>query len=157
MKVDPVNAANALTDSHVRHVQVTSGWTVLVNDFGKFDPKTKVDRVMNSRKDDRNGLTYEDIGESFMRRTEDRPVIQANALRVRNSVLPNGFLLGVVALPLPTATIGSTAVIEVTPTPASFPLPPPDINFLIPRTDHAVVKSVNMNPPTMTDRTLRTF
>jgi hypothetical protein len=41
-----------------------------------------------------------------------------------------------------------------TSTSTPFPLA---INFRIPRTDQAVVNSVNTNPPTMTERTLRTF
>ena len=52
-----------------------------------------------------------------------------------------------------------TAVVDVT-TSTSMPIPLPlplAINFRIPRTDHAVVNSVNANPPTMTERTLRTF
>lgn len=75
----------------MRPVVVTRGWTAFVKDFGRLDPKTNEESVMKKRNEDWRGLIHWDAGEFFVRATVDAPVIQANALRVRNNVLLNAF------------------------------------------------------------------
>ena len=75
----------------MRRVVVTRGWTVFVNDFGRLAPKTNAESVMNRMKYDWMGLIHWYAGVFFVRVTLDVPVIQANALRVRNNLLLNAF------------------------------------------------------------------
>mmetsp|Transcript_8995 Transcript_8995/g.20290 ORF Transcript_8995/g.20290 Transcript_8995/m.20290 type:complete len:223 (+) Transcript_8995:827-1495(+) len=106
---------------------------------------------MKRRKDDWRGLIHCDVGAFFITATVDIPVIQAKALRLRNNVLLNGFGVSFVTgvFEAMTSVAFSASGMDWLPLP-SF------INFLTPRTDHAVVSSVNRKPPMITVNTLRT-
>ena len=52
MNVEPVSSANSLEATQVNPVQVTNGCTTFVNDLGKLAPNTKVESVVDRRKDD---------------------------------------------------------------------------------------------------------
>ena len=149
MKVDPVSDARVLAAIQVRQVHVTRGWTVLVKDLGRLAPNTKEESVAERRKEDWSTLIHFDVGEFLIKATEDIPVTNANALRVRNNFILKAFGGGLV-----------TGVVEATNSVTSFvsgvSLPPPRINFLTPRTDQLVVKRVNRNPPTITENNFST-
>ena len=55
LKLDPMAAPNADAAAHVKAVQVTNGWTTLVNFLGNLAPYTNVQRVVLSRNKDVNG------------------------------------------------------------------------------------------------------
>jgi len=152
VKVDPVREARSLAAHHVSVVHVTRGCTALVKDLGRLAPKTKEERVVERRKRDRRGAIQWDAGAFFVRVTVDAPVIQAIDLRVRKSVLPNGFGGGVVLV----TGAADAAVEDVAASFVASVLFPSFMSFLIPRTDHAVVKSVKRNPPIMTETSLST-
>mmetsp|Transcript_29261 Transcript_29261/g.66085 ORF Transcript_29261/g.66085 Transcript_29261/m.66085 type:complete len:428 (-) Transcript_29261:204-1487(-) len=142
--VDPVSRAKTLDTSHVRLVQVTSGCTSFVKDFGKFAPKTKVDSVVPSRKSDRAGLIHSDPGLHLTSAIVDRLAAEATANRLFSSVCVNGLVAAVA----PALGAGAAA--------ASSASSPPPASFRIPSTDHDVVSRVKKNPPTMTDMSFRT-
>ena len=131
--------------SQVRLVHVTSGWTAFVKDLGRLAPKTNVDSVVKIRKDDCSEVTHFDAGEFLITATVDMHEIQAQALRVRNNVKLNAFGGGSV-----TGVVEATTSVALSESEASLPSSPP-MSFLIPRTDHAVVKRVNRNPLMMTE------
>ena len=122
----------------------------MVNVVGRFAPKTKDDSVTKRRKDDCSRLIYCDDGEFFNCTTVDIPDIQANDFSVRNNVLLNALGCGLEARSSDTFT--TTAGLSSTSSNVRLP-----INFRMPRTDQAVVKSVNRNPPMMTDNTFTTY
>ena len=81
----------------------------------------------------------------------DAPETKAHALSVRNNVLLNAFGGGLLVV-----TGVAEAMVSDGDASASGVVPLSPINFLIPSTDHAVVKRVKKNPPIMTEKILST-